>query len=753
MFFKPRCLLFAAAHFEGDALKSFQPFKTPLLAAPLVRGSIRSFAASADLRDSAASAVCCVRGLHSKAVAHLLPSSLAAKACRHGHLDDSGTALNSPQEQNRRHGLWNAVAAVAASAAAAVAAAAYLGHCKQQRRLRCSREAARLPHFTSSFESRPHHMIGEDASRVIQAPPFCFLAAAAAAAPPNGVYVISREVPLSPSAAAACQERKGPSPQQQVHEQQVSVRRALEALKPAVVQVYAVLPVRPTPARIASYVALNQKPEALQEQQTFRFLGSGFFFDDRAKRSEKATKILEFACSVSSLQPPNEEQAAAGDATTQGASPAEAALPTFRLAVKDSQGRLLAASLCGIDGGATKEACSTKSHSSSLLLDCETGARLSAPVPDAVSCLLAALRPPLAGVYAHCSNGRRSSSAGAALLSTRSGFLARKWVGRLEEVVFFSRLPMTAGGALASTPLPCRLLRVLLLFTEFGKSPPTMGEAVVTYAAAEVRLGHFAGWTAGACSTSLMQAAYAKEALICLTDRSGLVVFLCMQHADEPIGASGVVLQPRQTFKSLSDSGGWGFLHLQLLTLPGGSGEKLPQAMGSKASQWKLEGTKLAVPAWRLSWRFGIRRLGARTPRFVLHLLLHPRRQLLRLLTGMSGAPVCTLDGRVRVAEALRDGGAFAPPSVGLLVEEVPPNFATTSDEKSAAAGVRVCAVTPGSAAAEAGVRAGDRILSVMGEEMKSVGQLREAILLQKGGPFELQVERAGRTMRFKVNV
>ncbi|KAL8449369.1 hypothetical protein Emag_003614 [Eimeria magna] len=363
---------------------------------------------------------------------------------------------------------------------------------------------------------------------------------------------------------AACQQQQQTALfKQQMQQQQLALTRAFENIRHAVVQVYAVLPRHRNHADAKS---------ASQHLRDFRFLGSGFFFDDR-----EAFNVCQHLMQrpndgrSEGEGPPNNEDALKQQRTKKAVTTSL----NFPLAVKDSNGRLLAASLCGVD-----------------------------------------------------------EATDIAVLRLEGASPARDKISSLQG--------------------------------KFSPSTPQIGEPVVIYAAA--------------------------------------------QHAEEPIGAVGRVLQPRQSFKNISESSCGCFLHLQLLTLP-----------------------------------------------------------------GMSGAPVCDLDGFVvgmlvkkfdvcglalsaplvlRVAEALRDAGAFSPPTIGLLVEDVAPDFAFEGDQRlSSAGGVRVCSVAPGSAAAEAGLREGDRILVARGEATKSVTELREVVLLQKKGPFDLKVERGEETLDLRVDV
>ncbi|KAL8450955.1 hypothetical protein Emed_002254 [Eimeria media] len=420
--------------------------------------------------------------------------------------------------------------AAAAVAAAAAGAAAWVGSSKQKRGATATRGK-----LHASLGWSPGLRLDAHAAADKRAAALPCSSATTAAAARAFVSLPAAKGPWGGPPAACQQQQQSPLFKQQLEQQQLALTRAFENIRPAVVQVYAVLP------RHRNQTDAKSAPQNLRD---FRFLGSGFFFDDRGFIVTAAHVLLR-----------------PSDVRSEGE-----------------------ASLCGVDEG-QKE--------------------------SATACL----------------------STDIAVLRLEGASPARGKISSLQG--------------------------------KFNRSIPEIGEPVVIYAAA--------------------------------------------QHAEEPIGAVGRVLQPRQTFKNISESNCGRFLHLQLLTLP-----------------------------------------------------------------GMSGAPVCDLDGFVvgmlvkkfdvcglalsaplvlRVAEALRDAGTFSPPSIGLLVEDVAPDFAFEGDERLSSGGVRVCSVTPGSAAAKAGLREGDKILVARGEATKSVMELREAVLLQKKGPFDLKVERGEETLDLRVNV
>ncbi|CDJ36251.1 uncharacterized protein EMH_0069680 [Eimeria mitis] len=158
-----------------------------------------------------------------------------------------------------------------------------------------------------------------------------------------------------------------------------------------------------------------------------------------------------------------------------------------------------------------------------------------------------------------------------------------------------------------------------------------------------------------------------------------IATYAATEHANEPIGVAGQVLQPRQTFRPTDDSGNLGLLQLQLLTLPGMSGAPVVDMEGSIVGM--------------LVKKFDI--CGLALPSAVV----------------------------LRVAESLRDSGKFTVPSIGLLVTEEMPRLAAARPNLPTGSGLKVCRVTPGSAADRAGVREGDLIINVKGEVMDSIGR------------------------------
>ncbi|CDI75727.1 hypothetical protein, conserved [Eimeria praecox] len=177
-----------------------------------------------------------------------------------------------------------------------------------------------------------------------------------------------------------------------------------------------------------------------------------------------------------------------------------------------------------------------------------------------------------------------------------------------------------------------------------------------------------------------------------------VATYAATEHANEPIGATGQVLQPSQTFRRIQDSGSIGLLQLDLPTFPGMSGAPVVNMEGSIVGMLvkKFDMCGLALPSTVV----------------------------------------------LRVAESLRDSGEFTVPSIGLLVAEEVPRLAAARQNFPTASGLKVCGVTPGSSADGAGVCEGDRIIYMKGEAMNSIGRLREIVLLHKGGPIEITVQR-----------
>ncbi|CDJ50080.1 Serine protease Do, related [Eimeria brunetti] len=178
--------------------------------------------------------------------------------------------------------------------------------------------------------------------------------------------------------------------------------------------------------------------------------------------------------------------------------------------------------------------------------------------------------------------------------------------------------------------------------------------------------------------------AHGKFAVACPAMGEIIATYAATEHANEPVGVTGQVVQPRQTFKAVDDSGSMSLLQMQLLTLPGMSG----------APVFNMEGSIVGM----LVKKFDM--CGLALPSTVL----------------------------LRVAQSLRDSGKFTVPSIGLLLAEETPRLAATHPSLPTRSVLRVCGVVPGSAADEAGVREGDRIIEVKGEVMDSIGRNEDTI-------------------------
>ena len=73
---------------------------------------------------------------------------------------------------------------------------------------------------------------------------------------------------------------------------------------------------------------------------------------------------------------------------------------------------------------------------------------------------------------------------------------------------------------------------------------------------------------------------------------------------------------------------------------------------------------------------------------------------------------------------------------------------------ESDAAGVWVRQVAPGSAAEQAGIQPGDRILELNGAPVQRAGQVIRAVRLQPDAkPLELLLERGGRQLRLQIKL
>lgn len=164
--------------------------------------------------------------------------------------------------------------------------------------------------------------------------------------------------------------------------------------------------------------------------------------------------------------------------------------------------------------------------------------------------------------------------------------------------------------------------------------------------------------------------------------RQGEWVAVCgsTQHGCDTVGVVGVVTQPRQAFHGLAEEAGVHFVQVAVPTLPGMSGSPVVGASGEVVGMLakKFEEHGLALPA----------------------------------------AHVAT------VAHCLQDGGCWRPPVLGLELA-----IGGTVQQPR----VAVRAVHVGCAAEAAGVCRGDEILTVEGTNVRSVVDVREA-LLKLGG-------------------
>lgn len=155
-----------------------------------------------------------------------------------------------------------------------------------------------------------------------------------------------------------------------------------------------------------------------------------------------------------------------------------------------------------------------------------------------------------------------------------------------------------------------------------------------------------------------------------------VVVYGASQHGFEGVGLSGLVSQPRQAFRGLTEEMSTHFIQLALPTLPGMSGSPVVDDTGRVIAMVakKFEEHGLAIPAARVG----------------------------------------------SVAACLEAGFAWRPPTLGMELQMGRSLIEPT---------VVVLALRPKSAAEAACVRAGDEILAVQGSPVASVLDVRSALL------------------------
>eukprot|EP00930_Biecheleria_cincta_P070552 TRINITY_DN58193_c0_g1_i1.p1 TRINITY_DN58193_c0_g1~~TRINITY_DN58193_c0_g1_i1.p1 ORF type:complete len:408 (-),score=52.08 TRINITY_DN58193_c0_g1_i1:92-1315(-) len=190
-----------------------------------------------------------------------------------------------------------------------------------------------------------------------------------------------------------------------------------------------------------------------------------------------------------------------------------------------------------------------------------------------------------------------------------------------------------------------------------------------------------------------------------------VVVYGASQHGFEGVGLSGLVSQPRQAFRGLTEEMSTHFIQLALPTLPGMSGSPVVDTRGGVIGMVakKFEEHGLAVPAARVG----------------------------------------------SVAACLEAGFAWRPPTLGLELQLGGSLIEPT---------VVVLALRPKSAAEAAGVRAGDEVLAVQGSPVASVLDVRSALLdlgdVRVAGAstesqrveVSLRLRRAGKELRVVVD-
>lgn len=105
------------------------------------------------------------------------------------------------------------------------------------------------------------------------------------------------------------------------------------------------------------------------------------------------------------------------------------------------------------------------------------------------------------------------------------------------------------------------------------------------------------------------------------------------------------------------------------------------------------------------------------------------------------------------VMTQLREHGEVRRGQLGVLVQDLTPELAQAFNLKMGQGAV-VAQVIEGSPAARAGVRAGDIVLAVNGQPVRSANELRNAIgMMRRGSTAQLDLLREGRPLKLSVKI
>jgi len=108
----------------------------------------------------------------------------------------------------------------------------------------------------------------------------------------------------------------------------------------------------------------------------------------------------------------------------------------------------------------------------------------------------------------------------------------------------------------------------------------------------------------------------------------------------------------------------------------------------------------------------------------------------------------------LQVAEQLLQFGEVRRGFLGAQLQDLDPSLAEAFGLPAGQSGAVLNAIVPGSAADEAGLRAGDVVVSLNGRQINSAGELRTQIgLLRVGEPVQLEVLREGKRMSVSARV
>eukprot|EP00747_Dinoflagellata_sp_TGD_P023182 gnl/TRDRNA2_/TRDRNA2_129616_c0_seq1.p1 gnl/TRDRNA2_/TRDRNA2_129616_c0~~gnl/TRDRNA2_/TRDRNA2_129616_c0_seq1.p1 ORF type:complete len:417 (+),score=63.15 gnl/TRDRNA2_/TRDRNA2_129616_c0_seq1:84-1334(+) len=293
--------------------------------------------------------------------------------------------------------------------------------------------------------------------------------------------------------------------------------------------------------------------------------------------------------------------------------------------------------------------------------------------PDGVE-LLESLRGRVVAIYA-VGGGAAPTEGGPTFLG--SGFVwvssCRSSAGTALVATCAHLFEGVAGSGKGAVSKKSSSLRVAV---RFGDGRWSTAELLGSSAAADVAVLRIRS-----CTVAPLEATTGKP-----LPRPGEWVAVCggTQHGEETVSLLGVVSQPRQAFRGVADDVGVRFIQVAITTLPGMSGSPVVNLNGEV--------------------------VGMLAKKFEEH--------------GLA-LPIARVDAVVRLLER---GAQWRPPALGLELEQDFCSGSLDSEFSVPSPRLLVRVVLPGSAALAAGVRAGDVLLSVQGQPVKSLLDVREAL-------------------------